>query len=179
MPISLHFHCLDYHCTTISGPCGPSLWSPFKWSPYSSVLGSETNVGCSRSLLSVFCSKKKVSLLFCKLRVLWCACLHWWVCSHCKAWVRHIRFSDHCPGEWLISNSEFISSSGSLRRPPTRTHPAEQDLRTNLIYWPSDMIWWVNIWDRILLVPFVLTAEVFFHSMVLGSFHLENVVLSG
>ena len=72
MPISLHFHCLDYHCTTISGPCGPSLWSPFKSSPYSSVLGSETKDGCSRSLLSVFCSKKKVSLLFCKPRALVC-----------------------------------------------------------------------------------------------------------
>lgn len=97
IPILWHFHSLDYPCTTIPGPCGPSLWSPFKSSPYSSVHESETKDGCSRSLLSVFCHKKRCHSSFVSC-VLWCACLHWWVCSHCKAYVRHIRFSDRCPG---------------------------------------------------------------------------------
>lgn len=97
IPILLHFHSFDYRCATIPGPYGPSLWSPFKWSPYSSVLGSETKDGCSRSLLSVLCHKKRCHYSFVSC-VLWCACLHRWVCNHCKACVRHIQFSDRCPG---------------------------------------------------------------------------------
>lgn len=63
--------CLSY-CTTIPGPRGPSLWSHFKWSPYSTVLRSETINGCSRSLLDAFSHKKNVSLLLWKLYALVC-----------------------------------------------------------------------------------------------------------
>lgn len=111
--------------------------------------------------------------------VLGCACSHWWVYSHCEVGVRHIWFSDRRPDEWLLSNSEVSSPSGSLSRPLAGAHPAEQDFRTNLIYWTSDMIWWMNIWDRILALQFALTTEVFPHNMVLGYFHLDNMMLFG
>lgn len=108
--------------------------------------------------------------------VLCCACLHWWgssLQSMCQARLA-LR------SRWkVMSNCELGSPSGNPRRPLTHTHPAEQDFSTNLVYRASDMIWWVNIWGRIVLLQFALTAEVFPHNMVLGSFHLDHVVRSG
>lgn len=65
---------------------------------------------CSRSLLRCSIIRKRCHYSFVSC-VLWCACLHWWVCNHCKACVRHIRFSDHCPGLSLIPNSPLLQGA--------------------------------------------------------------------
>lgn len=158
-PISmLLYFCLSvYRCSPVPGPRGHTLRSHFKWSPYSSVLRPETN-GYSRSLVGVCGHEKNVSLCF-----LWAVCLAVRACAgDCTVIAEYVWGSFgsqvEVKGSSPTVNSALLqgvcaigSLSRRLRRPLTRTHSAEQDFSTNLVYRASDMIRWMKIWDRIVL----------------------------